>query len=208
MIDCGWPRGAPAVAPALAAIGLAVEDLRAVLLTHGHPDHLGAAALLEPEAPIHAHADELERVRGRRPATRSPTLLLELWRPHAIRFVASSIERGVLSPHWPTQPRPLEELGDAPAVVPTPGHTEGHVAYHLPERGVVFTGDALVTLDVLTRARGPRLHPAPFQVDFERAVDTLPAIGSLDAELLLPGHGEPYRGSPAVAVDEALARRR
>jgi glyoxylase-like metal-dependent hydrolase (beta-lactamase superfamily II) len=209
LVDSGWPRSAPALVAGLAAIGRAPGDVAALALTHGHPDHLGSARWLEAEhgVTVHAHEDELERVRGRRPATRSPPLAGYLWRPLAIRFVATSIRRGVLSPGWPQRPVALDGGAGPLRAVPTPGHTEGHVAYHLPDRRVAFTGDALVTLDVLTGRRGPRLHPAPFQVDIGRAAESLPTLAALDADLVLPGHGEPHRGPIADAVEQALAGR-
>ena len=45
----------------------------------------------------------------------------------------------------------------SPRVVATPGHTLGHCSLHLPDRDAIIAGDAVVTLDPYTGARGPRL---------------------------------------------------
>jgi glyoxylase-like metal-dependent hydrolase (beta-lactamase superfamily II) len=209
LVDSGWPRGAEAVAAGLRAIGRAPDEVSAVLLTHAHPDHLGTAQWLHEThgADVYAHADELPRAYGKRPATRGIGLLAQLWRPHALRFVSGAMRHGVNSPRWATAARALPDGGvSGIRPVPVPGHTEGHVAYHLPDRGVVFSGDSLVTLSVLTGRRGPQLHPKPFQVDAARAARSLPALAELDAEVLLPGHGEPQAGPPAAAVERALER--
>lgn len=208
LIDSGWPRGRPAVEAGLAAIGRAPRDVRALLLTHAHADHLGSARWLEQEhsVPVYAHPDELERVRGHRPATRSTTLLKDLWRPHAVAFIISALRRGILSPEWPQSARSIAELDCPLQSVPTPGHTEGHAAYVLAQRRIAFTGDALVTMNVLTGRRGPQLHPAAFQVDMRQAAETLGVLAELDVTLVLPGHGEPYHGSIARAVEAARAQ--
>jgi glyoxylase-like metal-dependent hydrolase (beta-lactamase superfamily II) len=210
LVDSGWPGSRDVLARGLAAIGQRPGDVRALLLTHGHVDHLGCAAWLEEEhgVPIYAAAGELERVRGRRPDTRSPKLVLDLWRPSALSFVAGAFRRGLRAPRWPRNAR---AVGDAPngalpsalRVIETPGHTEGHVAYHLADRGIVFSGDALVTRSVLTGRRGPQLHPAAFTVDAERARRSLEALAAIDAELMLPGHGHAFKGSPAEAAARA-----
>jgi glyoxylase-like metal-dependent hydrolase (beta-lactamase superfamily II) len=213
LVDCGWPRSIEALVAGLGAIGRTPADVEAVLLTHGHEDHLGTAAWLAGEhgVPVYAHREELPRVRGERPPTWGAGLVRELWRPNAVRFVATCVRRGVRSPGWVHDPSvlPEAERDAVPAgahVIAVPGHTEGHVAYHLPDRGAVLCGDALVTLSVLTRRRGPQLHPAAFALDNDRAARSLPVLATLDADLLLPGHGEPYAGSPAGAVEEALGR--
>jgi glyoxylase-like metal-dependent hydrolase (beta-lactamase superfamily II) len=211
LVDCGWPRSTGALVAGLQAIGRTPADVAAVLLTHGHEDHLGTAAWLAEEhgVPVYAHRDELPRVRGERRPTWGAGLVRELWRPSAVRFVATCVRKGVSSPRWVNDPSVLPEAERAavPAgarVIPVPGHTEGHVAYHLPDRGVVVCGDALVTLSVLTRRPGPQLHPSAFALDNEQAARSLPVLATLDADLLLPGHGEPYAGSPQRAVEEAL----
>jgi glyoxylase-like metal-dependent hydrolase (beta-lactamase superfamily II) len=85
----------------------------------------------------------------------------------------------------------------------TPGHSVAHSALLLQDRRVLFCGDALATLNVATGATGPMLHP--FNQDRAQAVGSLNALEKVDADVVLPGHGEPWRGTPGAAV--SLARR-
>ena len=59
---------------------------------------------------------------------------------------------------------------------------------------VVLSGDALVTGHPTSRRRGPHLLPEMFHGDTARARSALDALADLDADLLLPGHGEPHHG--------------
>jgi glyoxylase-like metal-dependent hydrolase (beta-lactamase superfamily II) len=87
-----------------------------------------------------------------------------------------------------------------PIVVHTPGHTEGHTMFHCPERGLLFTGDGLITMDLLGAGKEPQMMRDVFNVDSEQAMSSLDRITGLDADLLLPGHGRPWPGRPAEAV--------
>jgi glyoxylase-like metal-dependent hydrolase (beta-lactamase superfamily II) len=58
---------------------------------------------------------------------------------------------------------------------------------------------------VLTGERGPRLMPRVLNEDNEQCRESLRALEPLAAEVVLPGHGEPFRGGPAEAVAQALA---
>ena len=95
------------------------------------------------------------------------------------------------------------DLPGRPVAVHTPGHTEGHTMFHCPEQGALFTGDGLVTMQLLGNGQGPHLMEDVFNLDSKLAVSSLDRITGLQADLILPGHGEPWNGSPAAAVDLA-----
>jgi glyoxylase-like metal-dependent hydrolase (beta-lactamase superfamily II) len=95
------------------------------------------------------------------------------------------------------------DVPGSPLVLFTPGHTLGHVALYLPERDVVISGDALVTHDPYTDTRGPRIVAQGATADSERALASLGLLADTGAGTLLPGHGEPWTGGAASAVQEA-----
>ena len=82
----------------------------------------------------------------------------------------------------------------------TPGHTDGHSAFLVPGAGAVLTGDGLVTGHPTSRRTGPQLLPGFFSHDRTATVAALQPLAELDADLVLPGHGEPWRGPVADAV--------
>jgi glyoxylase-like metal-dependent hydrolase (beta-lactamase superfamily II) len=88
-------------------------------------------------------------------------------------------------------------------VVTLPGHTPGSVGYLFADRGLLFTGDALVTYDGITGHHGPTIPSRAFTHDSRAALASLTTLDTIDATLLLPGHGEPYAGTPADAAAQA-----
>jgi glyoxylase-like metal-dependent hydrolase (beta-lactamase superfamily II) len=99
----------------------------------------------------------------------------------------------------------LDIPGHPVVAVHTPGHTSGHCALHLPDRGVLLAGDALMTEHALVSTPGPQLLPDFFHHDPEEARASLRRLAGLEAETVVPGHGPVFRGSPAAAVEAALA---
>lgn len=214
LVDTGWPRSWSRVVAAVEQLGRAPGDLKSVLLTHGHGDHLGAAERVRREwgTPVRARTEEVPRVKGEGLSRSSfalvPGLLPHLWRPSAFGFVLHATAHGFLTPRWVQQVEPFAaddvlDVPGRPRAVATPGHTEGHTSFLLEDRGVLLAGDALVTLDVLSREKGPRLLPRALTDDPPAARASLDALEHLGADLLLPGHGDPWRGTPAEAVRQA-----
>jgi glyoxylase-like metal-dependent hydrolase (beta-lactamase superfamily II) len=215
LYDAGWPSSWPRVRAALSAIGRTPADVSAIVLTHAHPDHLGAAEAARKAcgAPVWVHRPEVARAHGDAPGsspfTLVPGLLPTMWRPSATGFVLHATARGFMFPTWVADVTPFDvgerlDLPGQPRPVATPGHTEGHVSFVFESRGVVITGDAIATLNVLTRDRGPQVMPDQLNSDAEQTRASLDVLAGLPVDVMLPGHGDPFRGDPAEAV--TLAR--
>jgi glyoxylase-like metal-dependent hydrolase (beta-lactamase superfamily II) len=77
------------------------------------------------------------------------------------------------------------------------------MALHLPDRDVVFVGDAIVTVDPYTNQEGPRLVARAATKDVQRNLASLDAIAATGASIVLTGHGEPWTGGAQAAAEQA-----
>lgn len=70
---------------------------------------------------------------------------------------------------------------------------------------MLFAGDALISHELVASDGRPRVMPSHFNEDTALALESLAAIEGADAEVVLFGHGEPWRDAPAAAVASARA---
>jgi glyoxylase-like metal-dependent hydrolase (beta-lactamase superfamily II) len=87
-----------------------------------------------------------------------------------------------------------------PRVVHVPGHTPGSAALLLEGRRVLLSGDVLVTRNPLTGRVGPQIMPSALNRDTPQALRSLGVLDSIPADVLLPGHGEPWTEGAAEAA--------
>ncbi|BBZ46101.1 MBL fold metallo-hydrolase [Mycobacterium parmense] len=212
LIDAGYPGDREAVLSSLRTLGHHAGDLRAILLTHAHIDHLGSAIWFAREhgTPVFCHSGEVAHAKREYLEQASVfDVALRIWRPRWAKWGLHVVRSGGLIRDGIPTARPLTAeaaaaLPGRPTAVDTPGHTSGHCSYLVD--GVLVSGDALVTGHPLLRRSGPQLLPAVFSHSQHDSVRSLETLASLDTEMLLPGHGDVWRGPIREATQAAFAR--
>ena len=214
IVDAGVPSSWDSLQEALTTLGR--RDVRALVLTHAHFDHVGFAerARRELRIPVYVHTNDAPTTRHAwrydHERNRTPYLLTQ---PKALPIVASFLRERAF---WPRPIGAVTRYQDGelpvpgrPRVVFTPGHTLGHCALHLPDRDAVIAGDAVVTLDPYTGRTGPRMVARAATADSERNRASLDALAATGAKIVLTGHGEPWTGGAeaiaAAARDAPIA---
>ncbi|WP_345187680.1 MBL fold metallo-hydrolase [Microbacterium panaciterrae] len=208
LIDPGWghPDGIRALEAGLASAGAALADVRTVIATHFHPDHLGAAAELRErcgarvvfsrveQQVLHtetsAEATDIsayrETLRGWGvPEPRWDELIASFGRPS---LVASG------SPDLAVDDGDVLDLsGHRLHVLATPGHTEGHICLIDEERGLLYSGD-----HVLPRIySGVGIGVLPGSDALHDYFHSLDRLAPYDEFVVLPGHEFRFRGLAA-----------
>ena len=189
----------------------------AILLTHGHFDHVSAAKDLADHwnVPIYAHPLEFPYLSGER------------------EYPAPNVGAGgglmsLLSPTYPRAPidlgnrlRALPIGGAGSATIPglpgwqvieTPGHTPGHVSFFRPSDRTLLAGDAFCTTKPesffeAALVQKAELHgpPAYFTWDWEKAHDSVRRLADLNPLVVAPGHGKPLTGEQLPSELRRLA---
>lgn len=216
LVDTAWSSRASALRTVVEAVAGPARRPAAILLTHIHPDHSGAAFDLASGwgLPVHVHPAELAQAAGGiRPGYENPV------DSYLIEPLVTLLRRPV-----PGGTDPLAQVveafdpdGDVPGLpdwrcVPTPGHTPGHVAFFRPADGVLLTGDAVLTMNLNSvpdlllgrhRLAGP---PRITSWNWDEACRSVARLAELEPTLLAPGHGRPMSGPGTARALADLAR--
>lgn len=191
LIDTGPPMSARRVFRYIESIGRRPEEIELVLMTHGHPDHVGGARAIvkRTRASVHAHTGDTHRKwRGDRRYLGGAGGVLA--RVPLVRTTEA---------HAHVEHGQVTDLLGGLRVLHTPGHTPGSVCYLLEREGLLFSGDTLFS----DGERVSRSVPFP---GYNRAdyVASLRALAEMDFGILCGGHGAPLLRGASRRLRELL----
>lgn len=207
VVDAGFPTHYDLLVKSLQELDYATSDVAACVLTHAHPDHIGFAQRLheEEDVPVWIHEAGVQRARegGDPPLV---GMIRNIWRPAVFHYFAEVVRSNGTSipPVTSLETFADDEVLDVPGrprAIHVPGHTEGEVAFHIPDRDVLFCGDALATVDFEAwQGHAPQLLPAWLNRDHVQARESIAKLESVGRAVLLPGHGDPWTGRTTEAA--------
>jgi glyoxylase-like metal-dependent hydrolase (beta-lactamase superfamily II) len=201
LVDAGMPHSANEIISVIEGRFGADSRPKAIILTHGHFDHVGAIIELVQrwDVPVYAHELEMPFLTGK---TSYPE-------------PDPTVEGGMISkmsPMFPINPinlgnhvKPLPEDGSVPHLpgfqwIHTPGHSPGHVSLFREEDKALIAGDAFVTVKqeylykVLTQEQEISGPPRYLTTDWSAAFESVKKLEALKPSVAVTGHGLPMVG--------------
>ncbi|MFF8588321.1 MBL fold metallo-hydrolase [Streptomyces althioticus] len=188
LIDAGPAGSGARIVEAVTALGARPEAVRRIVVTHFHEDHAGGAAEVAAltGAEVLAHRLDAPHVRGKAPG---PPPALEDWELPLHRRALSLLPSSDYE-----HPSRITELSDGDVldvgggarVLHVPGHTRGSIALHLPDEGLLFTGDTVAA----SPTDGTPI-PGVFNLDKRQLMASCARLADLDTKVACFGHGDP-----------------
>jgi glyoxylase-like metal-dependent hydrolase (beta-lactamase superfamily II) len=183
LIDTSLPGNAGRIFAAIERLGRTPQDLRQVVATHWHVDHVGSLAEIVERsgAQVLVHALDAPIVRGDKQGG-GPT---GVWRP--LGPLLERVSPAQKSVHVDRELQDGDEIdvGGAARIVHVPGHTAGSIALYLPSRRVLFTGDTI------SNTLGLRVPIGMFTEDHAEVRRSIAKLAALDFDAAFFGHGAP-----------------
>jgi glyoxylase-like metal-dependent hydrolase (beta-lactamase superfamily II) len=204
------PESLDQVGALLAEAGCVLEDVEQVVVTHGHPDHFGAAALVARRAgaPVVTSRIEAPSLRGDHGGERRRALLRVLGvPPELVQAQASAVSRLRDVVEW-MDGTPVVELDDGDTLTAgghvmtahvTAGHSPGHLSLWCEQRRVLLSGDHLLARVVPLPGLEPVGSGAGHRRSLQELLDSLDRFVDLDPAVVLPGHGEAFARMDVLA---------
>lgn len=197
LVDSGIPGSANKIEAAARELW-ADKKPQAIVLTHGHVDHAGSAQELAEtwDVPILAARDELPFLSGRSDYPPKDPTVGGYMGAFSRLLPAKGFDFGTRVAELTELPAALHEWD----IIPTPGHSPGHVSLWRASDKTLIAGDALATCDLQSWVKAPlwvreiARPPLPFTPDWEAARASVEKLAALQPFTIGAGHGTPMTG--------------
>jgi glyoxylase-like metal-dependent hydrolase (beta-lactamase superfamily II) len=201
VIDATIPNSVKRIEKQLASIGRLLTDVKRILITHAHPDHIGSLAALQraSNAQVYVHPNDAGAVQGGVIPTPKPDGLTGIAKLMASNMPPTKMEGATVNREI-REGDVLDEVLPGLTVLETFGHSPGHVSFWYPEKRLLFCGDVVMHL------LGMRLPIAGVTVNMAQAKQSIQRIAAMDTDIVCFGHGDPIIGGAAAALRTFAAK--
>ena len=213
IVDPGmvWDRSTELISERLGIHGHRVDEVAQVVITHGHPDHFGAAGWIaaHSDATVVAGRAEAPKLLGSMDRTRLGGLVADLGIPDETRDTFGSFYDAVRDLTHPIDPQRLHLLDDGDRLDAggrtwqahvTPGHSVGHLSLYDETDRTLLSGDHLLACITPNPVLEPDLDaPHGRRRSLVEYIDSLDRFCRLDPITVLPGHGPAFTEVPTLA---------
>ena len=200
LVDAGARGSVAPISSGLKAMGLSLEQVALIVLTHYHPDHCGGLGGLAraTAARVAVHRKEADVVSGKEvvPSPFRNSLIAGVTRPFVSRLYGEPVKVD-----YPLDDQERLPFDDDVRIIHTPGHTPGSISLYVASKKVLIVGDAL-------QYKFGRLRPPaqPVTLDPVQAAESLEKLLSVDFDTICFSHFAPLKRNAKDALRQLVER--
>lgn len=195
LIDTSLPNAAPKIIQQIEGMGRKMSDVKRILITHAHPDHIGALPELKQVTGAEVMVSAIDR-----PVTEGKEFI-----PRPAKETLSPLSRLIVAPEALAKGTSVDrEIGEGDIlpevlgglhVIFTPGHSPGHVSFWQPEKRILFCGDVMMRLPW-----GISLPIAAYTYDMAEDKRSIQKLAQLNPDVVCFGHGVPLAQNTGATI--------
>ena len=199
IIDTSIGSAGKKILKRVARLGYQPSDIKRILITHAHPDHVGGLPLIHAEsgAKVYTSAHEKPVVQGEEapvlPPKESLSGIGKYIQPKMGKLKGVPVDRVLEDGEI------LEEVLGGLQVIATPGHSSGHLSFWQPEQRILFCGDVIFRIGGITFNK-MRLPVAMVSWNMEENIRSIQKLADLQPNIMLFGHGKPMTNNTAAQL--------
>lgn len=205
LIDTGLKGQGEKIEAQLQEAGFSLSQLRYIILTHAHRDHMGSAneVATRAVARVLAHEGEIPYLEQTETLPVSSVMgMLFTWleKKFLPKVPPCLVDKGL-------NDKESLDILEGLQVIYTPGHTPGTISLYQPERKILFCGDTLFNQNPATGKKGLRLPISLFTADKKDALESVKTLSTFPIQTIFFGHGDPILENGRERIQSLLEKK-